>query len=119
MTVTSVDGNAIEGTIDWPTLNNAKTKFRGTASAPSFVFEEYEAIRGEEDVELPAQYNGKFDTDYTISGKVNPDDAETCGTFKIKLVDPDDEDEEEEEAATEDSPLKVGATYKGVSIAYV
>lgn len=79
-TVDEVKGDKLEGTVSWPTLNDSLTKYRGTLSAAGqFDFEEYEIIRGEDDVEVPNNYSSVVYGD-TIQG--------TCDTssFKLKLT---------------------------------
>ena len=53
-------GNKFAGTMLWPTLNQARTKFRGeidvTSATKNITFEEYEVIKGENDVEVPVKY---------------------------------------------------------------
>ncbi len=61
----------VDGTITWPTLNDAITKFLGMVDKNNnFKFREYEAIRGEDEVELPANYKGKIRENGIIEGQV-------------------------------------------------
>ena len=46
LVVQSRKGNNISGEIHWPTLNSAKTKFRGTVKGNQIEHEEYEVITG-------------------------------------------------------------------------
>eukprot|EP01113_Clastostelium_recurvatum_P040758 TRINITY_DN6373_c0_g1_i1.p1 TRINITY_DN6373_c0_g1~~TRINITY_DN6373_c0_g1_i1.p1 ORF type:complete len:439 (+),score=129.21 TRINITY_DN6373_c0_g1_i1:33-1319(+) len=81
--VDSVKGDAVLGTIEWPTLS-AKTKFKGTLKGNDFTFQEYEAIAGEDEVQLPADYTGKLTDDKTIAGDLG--DKASKATFKLKLT---------------------------------
>src|SRR4051812_26468316 len=86
MVVKERNGNAFGGEIQWPTLNSAKTKFRGTITGDSISFEEYEAISGQDDVEIPMKYSGKVSGN-SMTGKNEHDDPEVISSFKIdKLV---------------------------------
>jgi hypothetical protein len=67
--VASVKGNKVEATIDWPTMNDAKTKVNGTIDGCQFEFTEYEVIQGEEEVEIPVTYLGEL-SDTSIEGQV-------------------------------------------------
>jgi hypothetical protein len=52
--------NKFEGTMEWPTLDNTITKFRGKLeSATELSINEYEAIEGD-GVEVPNNYSGKL-----------------------------------------------------------
>lgn len=119
LTLVTVMGNAVEGTIDWPTLNNAKTKFKGTISGTNIRFEEYEAIQGGEDVVLPASYKGQLDPTSadSITGIVN-EGTEDAGKFTVTYV---EQDEDEDAMDTDEPSLIVGAIkpnqkYSGVVI---
>jgi len=71
MDILQIDGKKFNGTIQWPSLNNAKTKFRGTIQKDVIKFEEYEALTGADDVQLPSNYEGKLNSAGTmISGQV-------------------------------------------------
>jgi hypothetical protein len=91
----NIAGNQISGTIEWPTLNGAKTKFRGTASGTQLVFEEYEIITGEDDVEVPNSYKGTLDASSgeTINGTVNESSPDQAGKWSVTYVEKDDEDD--------------------------
>jgi len=87
----------ITGQVTWPTLKGAKTKIRGSIEGNIVKFEEYEAISGAEDVQIPSYYSGALSNHAkTISGKTVPDnDAMKDGddddaTFKLDLVEGDD-----------------------------
>lgn len=68
--VTSVTGGAFEGVVTWTTLNNAKTKCRGSIDDKgAFKLEEYAVIQGEDDVEVPSRYEGEL-KDGKINGSV-------------------------------------------------
>lgn len=67
--IASVKGNKVEGTIDWPTMNDAKTKVNGTIDGCQFEFTEYEVIQGEDEVEIPVTYLGEI-SDTSIEGQV-------------------------------------------------
>lgn len=47
MLVKERKGNNFSGEIHWPTLNSAKTKFRGTINGDEVRHEEYEVIQVE------------------------------------------------------------------------
>lgn len=101
MEVNSLKGKDISGTINWPTLGNAKTKIRGKIEGNkylfffffllySFTFEEYEAIQGDDDVQIPSYYSGKISAKgKIIKGKTVGDsgnDDEDDATFQLDLV---------------------------------
>ncbi len=67
--IASVKANKVEGTIDWPTMNDAKTKVNGTLDGCKFEFTEYEVIQGEDEVEIPVTYLGEI-SDTSIEGQV-------------------------------------------------
>jgi len=115
LTIVTVTNTNFEGTVDWPTLNNAKTKAKGTLSETNntFSFTEYEVIRGEEDVEVPSEYTGKCDNAKSISGAVN-EAAEDGGTWKASKVETQDEDADEMETEEETGPFTVKSVHKGV-----
>jgi len=69
--ILQVDGKKFTGSIQWPTLNNAKTKLRGTIENEVVKFEEYEAISNADDVQLPSNYEGKISVNgLMIDGQV-------------------------------------------------
>jgi hypothetical protein len=122
--VASVKGNKVEATIDWPTMNDAKTKVNGTIDGCQFEFTEYEVIQGEDEVEIPVTYLGEL-SDTSIEGQVKETESGMQATFKLDLV--QNEDENGEEAAKEDEKmeeaeadvadqLQANKTYKGKSI---
>jgi len=49
------ENKTYEGIIDWPSLKST-TKWLGTIKKDAFKFIEYEAIKGEENIELPNNY---------------------------------------------------------------
>jgi len=118
LTVISVNGNVVEGTIDWPTINNAKTKVKGTITGDEVEFTEYEIIAGGEDsVEMPVTYNGKI-SGSTITGVVKETASGISGRFNLKLLPPEDEAESEEEGVAESNTtvakfFKPDTVYKG------
>eukprot|EP01112_Ceratiomyxa_fruticulosa_P013177 TRINITY_DN368_c0_g1_i1.p1 TRINITY_DN368_c0_g1~~TRINITY_DN368_c0_g1_i1.p1 ORF type:complete len:476 (+),score=142.59 TRINITY_DN368_c0_g1_i1:168-1595(+) len=81
--VSEVKGENVNGFVEWPTLNNAKTKFKGTLKGASFNFQEYEAVQGADDVQIPMDYTGKIDG-ITITGDVG--DKDSKATFKLKSL---------------------------------
>lgn len=109
----AISGSQVSGTIDWPTLNNAKTKFKGTVSANSLAFQEYEVIQGEDDVAVPADYAGTLDltsTD-TISGTVNAGSPDG-GKFTVTLVEKDDDDDNGDAMETDTGDKLIGGALK-------
>lgn len=84
--VTDRTESTFAGTVLWPTLNSAKTKFKGTISGDNIIFEEYEIINGENDVEVPNKYIGKLGSDGIISGKTDTSDPEAQSTFELKRI---------------------------------
>jgi len=97
-------GKKINGTIQWPTLNNATTKFKGLVEGDTIRFEEYEAITGEDEVQIPSNYVGKLTNDgNTLKGKIVTDadnsdsdsdtDSPTFQLDKIKGLDDDSDSE--------------------------
>jgi len=82
--ITTRTDNNIEGTINWPTLGDTLTKIRGSITNDDLKFEEYEATRGEDNVELPQNYSGKF-TGSAVSGSLTDTQGESS-SFKLNLV---------------------------------
>jgi len=74
------------GTIQWPTLNSAKTKFRGEIKGEDVTWEEHEVITGEDDVEIPMKYVGKLSGGTCITGKNVTDDPDMASTFKLEKI---------------------------------
>ncbi len=77
----------VEGLIEWPTLDKSITKFLGMVSHGSsgqteFKFREYEAIRGEDSVELPGNYKGVL-MRKILSGTVQS--KENKATFSLEF----------------------------------
>eukprot|EP01126_Amoeba_proteus_P038271 TRINITY_DN3982_c0_g1_i17.p1 TRINITY_DN3982_c0_g1~~TRINITY_DN3982_c0_g1_i17.p1 ORF type:complete len:213 (-),score=71.79 TRINITY_DN3982_c0_g1_i17:132-770(-) len=111
MEINSLRGKDVMGTINWPTLNNAKTNIRGKIEGNRFSFEEYEAISSADDVQIPSYYvgtishQGKVIKGKTVqeAGSGDEDDA----TFQLDLV----EDEESEELSI--PKLKEGLKLQG------
>ncbi len=98
MVVKERNGANFAGEIQWPTLNSAKTKFKGTVKGDgntflllaalilsALEFEEYEAISGADDVEIPMKYSAKVASN-TIEGKNHHDDAELLSTFTMEKI---------------------------------
>src|SRR5690349_19302514 len=95
LTISEVEDESISGTIVWPTLNNAKTRIRGTwkRSTQKITFEEYQVIRGEDDVEVPMKYEGSLlEDENTIQGHNVTETKELQSTFVLSC-----KKEEEEE----------------------
>ncbi|KYQ96930.1 BRCT domain-containing protein [Tieghemostelium lacteum] len=79
MTVESFKDNQYHGCIQWVTLNSSVTKYKGTVGADhSFNFQEYEIVKGQDEVEVPSDYTSFIYGD-TISGTVND------SKFRLKL----------------------------------
>jgi hypothetical protein len=53
LTIVQRTNDDLEGTILWPTLGNSLTKMKGTVNSDVLQFEEYEAVRGKDEVEIP------------------------------------------------------------------
>jgi len=85
MVVQSRKGNNVTGEIHWPTLNSAKTKFKGTIKGDEIEHEEYEVITGQDDVVIPAKYNSKINGD-NLSGKLITDDEELACSFSLNRI---------------------------------
>lgn len=78
MTVGTSAGRHIEGTICWPTLANAITKFRGDTKGRTLTFVEYEVVQGADQVEVPTKYEVEFDAALrNASGRVLEGEAAT------------------------------------------
>eukprot|EP01105_Mastigella_eilhardi_P008640 TRINITY_DN208_c0_g1_i6.p1 TRINITY_DN208_c0_g1~~TRINITY_DN208_c0_g1_i6.p1 ORF type:complete len:866 (+),score=286.92 TRINITY_DN208_c0_g1_i6:68-2665(+) len=77
--------NNVEGRIKWPTLNNAETRIRGLNKDASFEFDEYEAISGADDVDVPHKYFGKI-TGTAIIGRIGDESDDV--SFSLMLSDP-------------------------------
>ncbi|GAM17308.1 hypothetical protein SAMD00019534_004830 [Acytostelium subglobosum LB1] len=70
----------INGTLNWPTLSQAVTKFKGTLKDHKITFEEYELVSGDPDeIELPNKYTATIFLD-KISGGVDE------SKFELKLA---------------------------------
>jgi len=77
--------STFNGIIQWPTLNSAQTKFRGSIAGDTIEFEEYEVLKGEDDVEVPMKYLGKI-SENTIQGKVAHEEEENACSFKLEKI---------------------------------
>eukprot|EP01114_Cavostelium_apophysatum_P014430 TRINITY_DN3748_c0_g1_i1.p1 TRINITY_DN3748_c0_g1~~TRINITY_DN3748_c0_g1_i1.p1 ORF type:complete len:463 (-),score=163.77 TRINITY_DN3748_c0_g1_i1:44-1432(-) len=77
--------NTFTGEIQWPTLNSARTKFKGQIKGGEVTFEEYEVVTGEDDVEIPMKYVAKANNT-EITGKNEHDDPECASTFTLKKI---------------------------------
>jgi len=79
--------DAFTGTMSWPTIEDSKTKVRGTISDGKLEFEEFEVIKGDDDVDVPNYFTAPIDDsaassfEGTFKGVGNPDP----GRFEIKL----------------------------------
>eukprot|EP00026_Physarum_polycephalum_P001027 Phypoly_transcript_01028.p2 GENE.Phypoly_transcript_01028~~Phypoly_transcript_01028.p2 ORF type:complete len:365 (-),score=58.56 Phypoly_transcript_01028:2678-3727(-) len=79
------NGQKFSGTIKWPTLGKgAVTKVRGTVQGDEVKFEEYEAVSGADDVELPMYYTGKLTGD-KLNGKLKDSTGEES-TFNLSKI---------------------------------
>ena len=76
--ITSRKGVKVEGTITWPSLQNAKTKVRGTIESDEIEFEEFESTSDE--VAIPVKYIGRVIKN-AIKGKFKGEEAN--GTFEM------------------------------------
>eukprot|EP00727_Mastigamoeba_balamuthi_P011365 m51a1_g6851 hypothetical protein (543) ;mRNA; r:98277-100002 len=77
------EGCKLEGKIQWPTLNGAETKFRGTVSAAgAVVLDEYEVVKGQDDVEVPNKYVGRI-TGTAVLGEV---EGNAGATFRLDHI---------------------------------
>jgi len=101
MDITSVTGKKVAGTIEWPTLNKAMTKFHGSVEGDSFKFEEYEAIKGEDEVQIPSNYDGTLiNQGKTLKGKIVTDaddtesDTDDQPTFQLDIIEAIDDSSE-------------------------
>eukprot|EP01125_Pyxidicula_operculata_P011334 TRINITY_DN3719_c0_g1_i1.p1 TRINITY_DN3719_c0_g1~~TRINITY_DN3719_c0_g1_i1.p1 ORF type:complete len:594 (-),score=192.94 TRINITY_DN3719_c0_g1_i1:18-1799(-) len=115
MEITSVSVGKASGFINWPTLDNARTKFRGTINGDSFTFEEYEAVVSPDKVQIPSNYKGKIENKgKTIKGhiSVEDDDSQDSPSFHLDLVETDLDDSEPETDQKKDF-MKVGAKASG------
>ncbi|EGG18206.1 hypothetical protein DFA_03693 [Cavenderia fasciculata] len=91
----------VNGTIHWPTMSDAITKFKGTLKGHELKMEEYELVQGNDDeIELPNNYEASVYTD-EIEGKV--DDM----TFSLKLT-----------KSPPVSVLRLNSVYKGKATQY-
>jgi len=100
--VSTYKAKKITGQVSWPTLKSAKTKMRGTIERNVVKFEEYEAISGADDVQIPSFYSGVLSNGAkTIKGKTVADgDAvgdgdEDDATFKLDLIEASDHSDDE------------------------
>jgi hypothetical protein len=85
MHVKARTGNNFSGEIQWPTLNSAKTKFKGIIKGDNLEFEEYEVISGQDDVEVPMKYHAKVSGN-TINGKNEHEDPACLSTFVMNKI---------------------------------
>eukprot|EP01103_Thecamoeba_quadrilineata_P012569 TRINITY_DN3278_c0_g1_i1.p1 TRINITY_DN3278_c0_g1~~TRINITY_DN3278_c0_g1_i1.p1 ORF type:complete len:506 (-),score=138.01 TRINITY_DN3278_c0_g1_i1:116-1633(-) len=88
------DKKKISGHIKWPTLKKSVTKFKGSFKNGKIEFEEYEIVKGKDEVEVPMKYKGKV-TGKKISGEI--DDKKLTATFKLDFFGRDDEDEKKKD----------------------
>jgi hypothetical protein len=121
MEINTFKAKKITGQISWPTLKGAKTKIRGTIEGNIVKFEEYEAISGAEDVQIPSFYSGVLSNHAkTIKGKTVPDnDAmkdgdEDDATFKLDLVEASDDNSDADEKKLSLPAIKEGGKYSGI-----
>lgn len=84
LTITTRTNDDLEGTIHWPTMGDTLTKIRGSVKSDELKFEEYEAIRGEDNIEIPQNYDAKL-TGSSVSGTLTDSQGEKC-SFKLNLV---------------------------------
>jgi len=83
--ITEMNGVDFNGCIKWPTLGKgAVTKVKGTVKGDQVKFEEYKAITGVDDVELPMYYTGKLTGD-KLNGKLNDSSGEES-TFSLSKI---------------------------------
>jgi len=83
--ITGLSGDNIVGGIKWPTLGKgAVTKIRGTVQGDQVKFEEYEAVQGADDVEIPMYYTGTV-SGTTIKGKLKDSSGEES-TFSLSKI---------------------------------
>jgi len=124
MHVTGVSGKQVSGTILWPSLNGATTKFRGQIEGNKFTFEEYEAITGEDDVQIPSNYEGTFSKESTkMTGKVvthdgdggDSDHDDDGATFNLALIKDDQADTDASDKPKDKTALSEGQKYQGTS----
>lgn len=77
-----------EGIIRWVTLC-AVTKFKSSLSGNQFSFEEYEATKGKDQVEIPTKYRGTIRNENEIVGYTLDGGKETETKFTLGLVNDD------------------------------
>jgi len=78
--------NSFTGVMSWPTIEDSKTKVRGTIADGKLEFEEYEVIKGFDDVDVPNVFAASIADDLatlegTFKGVGNPDP----GRFELHL----------------------------------
>lgn len=78
--ITKRTGINFEGEIVWTSINNAKTKVKGSLESDEIIFEEYESLST--DVEVPVNYIGKT-TNNKVSGQFKSQTS--LGSFEINL----------------------------------
>jgi len=83
MTINKRVINSFSGEMHWPTLNSAKTRFRGDICGEDIKIEEYEVIQGADEVEIPMHYRGKIKGN-TITG--SSEDSRNARTFTLNKV---------------------------------
>ena len=87
MTIKDSVGVHVEGTICWPTLSNAMTKFRGDVNGRVLTFVEYEIIRGSDQVEVPTKYQIEFDDTFrSAKGKVLEGESASLSLESLSAV---------------------------------
>jgi hypothetical protein len=83
MAVQYRDMKTFTGEVQWPTLDSAKTKFRGTIQGDTLTWEEYEAIQSPDSVELPMKYSAKIEGN-KIKGNVVHEEEEMQSVIELE-----------------------------------
>jgi len=98
----------IEGIINWPGVGNALTKFKGKIADDKVTFEEYEAVTGQDDVELPQYYEATL-SGTNLTGKMK-DTIGDESAFKLDLY-------KKRQPKPVDMPFLIaGARFSGVHV---
>lgn len=71
LAITTRKEDKLEGIIEWPTLDNTITKWRGKIEGSSISIEEFETMEGD-GVEVPNNYVGKFSSGKIVGMATDP-----------------------------------------------
>lgn len=86
------EGNTKFGTVTWPTLGNAISKFKGEITNDSFTFTEYEIVQGEEFISPSTKYNVKV-TGKSFEGNLDESEGYSGSIYALACSQNNHEDD--------------------------